>query len=165
MMSNTHISIGVFSIITVLPTVKAGELTPISWGAMLVACVIGSMLPDIDHPGSAISRRLHHIPFIKHRGITHSLIGIFLMFNVATVLTIAGLMLGLGDGIGTALMLGYILHILADMLTPQGVLLLYPLPYRLGVNLITTGGNRETFLRLGMGVLSLIQIYNYFNNF
>lgn len=92
---------------------------------------LGSLLPDIDHSGSKLGRRVPWIgKVLKHRGITHSLISLVLV-------TTANKWLGLG----------YLTHLLLDMLTKQGVQLLYPLKGMYGLKLISTGGIIEKVTR------------------
>lgn len=55
---------------------------------MLAGGVLGSMLPDIDHPGSAFGRRVLPISMMLaavfgHRGITHSLLAVVGMSALA----------------------------------------------------------------------------------
>jgi inner membrane protein len=85
---------------------------------------LGALLPDIDHPGSAVGRRLAVISvpvaaIFGHRGFTHSLLA--LAGCIAAL--VAG---GWGHDWAQPLAIGYISHLLADMLTPSGVPLLWP---------------------------------------
>lgn len=94
--------------------------------------VVGSILPDIDHPKSWLSQKIPvlHYPFrvFGHRGATHSLLA------VAMILIIMGAIFG-GSGITMGIVIGYMSHILLDTLNPRGVPLLYPLTkekYKIG---------------------------------
>ena len=109
--------------------------------------VIGSLLPDIDHADSALGKS---VPFVsklfKHRGITHSLL----------MLIICWFLLSPYIAIGVAS------HILLDMLTKQGVKLLWPLPISIKffpiANLIRTGGVFEKLLFASMWLLVLVRL-------
>lgn len=109
--------------------------------------VIGSLLPDIDHAGSALGKS---VPFVsklfKHRGITHSL----LMLIICWFLMSPYIAVGVAS------------HILLDMLTKQGVKLLWPLPisikFFLIANLIRTGGVFEKLLFAAMWLFVLVRL-------
>lgn len=84
--------------------------------------LLGSILPDIDHPKAFISHFVPVIPnlinvAVGHRTFTHSLLFTFICL-------IIGWMFNPVIGIGLAL--GIISHILLDLLTPYGVAFLYP---------------------------------------
>ncbi|WP_146811437.1 metal-dependent hydrolase [Aneurinibacillus danicus] len=86
--------------------------------------VLGSLLPDIDHPNSYIGRRSFGLANIihdlcGHRGITHSLIMWILVFLPALWFYPTLFMFGLT--------IGYLGHILGDSFSVSGVPLLYPL--------------------------------------
>ena len=87
--------------------------------------ILGSLLPDIDHPKSYLGRQLPFIsvPIFKlfgHRGFTHSLLSLSIL-GVATAKYWA-----VNPLLWGGLLLGYFSHILADMCTPSGVPLFYP---------------------------------------
>lgn len=76
----------------------------------MVYVVFGSILPDIDHPGSMIGKNTPIFPkLLKHRGFTHSILFCILMF-----------LINFWVGIGC------VVHIIMDMMTRQGVELFYP---------------------------------------
>ena len=82
-----------------------------------------ALIPDIDHPRAPIRRKLGFLGNVlfgrlKHRGITHTLIAI--------VAIAAGAFTALPPLIGEALVLGYISHILSDMLTVSGLPVFWP---------------------------------------
>lgn len=112
----------------------------LSLGLALAGAVIGSLLPDIDHPESKIAYQaglargrgpLTDVAGFGlralmggHRGFTHSAL-------VASLIAIAGLLILQPAGaaaIGFAL--GYLSHIAADMLTKEGVRLWWPFSRR-----------------------------------
>lgn len=73
------------------------------------------------------------VPFIKHRGITHT---VWCALAVGAVMGVGGLVVGAQEGILSALLLGIyafaigvvaiIAHILADSITPMGIQPLAP---------------------------------------
>lgn len=117
-----------------------------------VLVLAGALLPDIDHPQSWLGRRL---PFLSrpiaaifgHRGITHSLLAVAL-----------GVWL-LGSESGgvwiSALAVGYLSHLAADGLTPQGVPLLWPNHHRFSLPVCSTGGAMEIVVVLAVVLLAL----------
>lgn len=85
-------------------------------GAAIV--VAGSMVPDWDQ----------RVPFVTHRGITHT---VWFLLAVAGAFGVIGALLGAGAGLVTAIVLGVFGfgvgaamiggHLLADALTPMGI--------------------------------------------
>lgn len=102
-------------------------------GATYIPLVIGSLLPDIDHTTSTLGRFFPIGKFIKHRGITHSLLALVASFLIHPWLG-----------------LGVLTHILLDMLNPARVQFLYPLKTKVGLGLkfLPTGGIGEKLLYL-----------------
>lgn len=110
--------------------------------------MLGGLLPDIDHPQSTLGRR---IPFISipiakvfgHRGITHSLLAVI---GVAALLMFYGVpLIGMGAaGILAPVCIGYLSHLVGDMLTPSGVPLLWPVKKNYSIGLFRTGSPVET---------------------
>ncbi|WP_043157375.1 metal-dependent hydrolase [Aeromonas diversa] len=103
---------------------------------LLPAALLGGLLPDLDHPKSVLGQWL---PFISrplarlfgHRGFTHSLL--------ATGLVLWGVQSSLPggpEGVKKALLLGYLSHLLGDLLTPAGIPLLWPLRRRFALPLL-----------------------------
>ena len=79
--------------------------------------IAGSILPDIDTPFSKLGRFNPLSPFMRHRGITHSLLGAF-------VIGVLGIIIHATVGIWVTV--GYLTHLLLDSLTPAGIDWLYP---------------------------------------
>lgn len=107
-------------------------------------------LPDVDQ----------HLP-IRHRGPTHSLL---FLAVVAAVLGAVGAALGVGSyrpietlpGVGLGVVLGVVgigSHLLADMLTPMGVNLLWPVPAESRSFYVVRAANPlANYVLLGLGV-------------
>lgn len=121
----------------------------------IIGCVfLGSFLPDLDHPGSTIGRRVLFISLplsglFGHRQITHSIwpfVGVLCLFNI-----------NMPEGwLIVALIIGYFSHLLGDILSDSGIPLFWPLPSRVGIKLCTTGGFLEYIIAYGLLVVSII---------
>lgn len=115
---------------------KEGDLWHIITGGILTC-----LLPDIDHPKSILGKRIKwlSIPIAQilgHRGFTHSILAILLciilfrlQLSPVTIITI---------DIFHGMIVGYISHIIADMLTPAGVPLLWPCSFRFRVPILSS---------------------------
>jgi len=137
MMARSHVIVGLASWIAAAPILHLRSLDPIYLG--LVAA--GALLPDIDHPKSWVGRRMRPISTaiaatFSHRGITHSAIAVIgltaLLFHA-----------GYRNGHVSALAVGYLSHLAADMLTPNGLRLAWPLRTTWRFPLCRTGSGME----------------------
>jgi inner membrane protein len=123
-MAPTHIAFG--ALLTTSGFALFGRSLHQDWPA-LGCTLLGSLLPDIDSPKSALGRLL---PFVSvpleqrfgHRTVTHSFLA--LGFLGLLLLPLAFFRLGAY----CALLLGYFSHLLADCATQSGVPLFYPHP-------------------------------------
>lgn len=120
MQFSSHLTVGA---VTALVSVKAGWIGLESLD--ILAVLVGCMLPDIDHPHSALGRRLKvlSVPIAKvfgHRGITHSLL------IIAAGMWLLLYKLQAPPGWVTGLALGYFSHLAADFMTVAGIPLLWP---------------------------------------
>lgn len=126
MKGSTHVVIGLsFGVTTQLligfPAERFLEI-PFYYGGL----VLGSLLPDIDHPQSYLGRRLTplSVPIFKlfgHRGITHSFLSLSIL---GIILTESGYV---NTYLSGGILLGYLSHLIADMFTPTGIPLFYPM--------------------------------------
>jgi inner membrane protein len=107
-------------------------------------------LPDIDSTESFLGSRIPVLPSavrmtVGHRGPLHSLaaaITLYLSFSWLHLWIFAGL----PPELPLWILAGYVSHLLLDMFNPAGVPLLWPLPRRLGIPLIQTGGVLENLI-------------------
>lgn len=106
--------------------------------------LLGALLPDIDKRGTTISRRVPILPWVLskvfgHRTALHSLLFVALLYYV--------LPMWLPMAFVAGLVIGVISHLLGDMMTPQGIQLLWPVKVdiRLPVT-FKTGGLIENVL-------------------
>ncbi|AGB41393.1 putative membrane-bound metal-dependent hydrolase [Halobacteroides halobius DSM 5150] len=115
-----------------------------------IAAVIGALIPDIDHANSKAGRKLWFIskPLklfgVKHRGITHSLLGVILfglLCNQLISLNWINLIIWLG------LIIGYFSHLIADMFNSQGIPFFYPNQrrFKFHTNITTNGWGEHIF--------------------
>jgi inner membrane protein len=96
------------------------------------SAILTCLLPDIDHP-NLLGQRLKWIskPIARafgHRGFTHSLLAVFALLTTF-YLKVPDTWIIPADAL-QGMVLGYLSHILADMLTPAGVPLLWPCRWR-----------------------------------
>ena len=125
MMGSTHLAAGI---------ILSAALTSNPVG--ILAGGVASLLPDIDEPGSMLSRRIPVIPslisVLGHRTITHSLLGLFL-FSIPIFLFLKEYVL--------VFMFAYLSHLVLDTLTPMGVPWLWPvITKRFSLPVMRTGG-------------------------
>lgn len=124
MTGKTHYYSGIF--LAVILTTVLELYTAISTEDVIVFCVgliLGSIAPDIDHAHSTISKKFGTIPsriiqfFFGHRGAIHSItVGLIISMSLIVVIPWSGL----------GFFVGWLGHLLLDMLTPLGVPLFWP---------------------------------------
>ena len=146
MMAKSHVVVGVAAWFVAAPLLHLSPVDPTYLGL----AVAGPLLPDVDHPKSWIGRRSR--PFsttiaaaLGHRGLTHSAIAVF---GLVFVLLHAGYR----RGPVSALAVGYLSHLAADMLTPQGLRLTWPLRKTWGLPVCRTGSPAEPIIVLTLVV-------------
>ncbi|WP_242662272.1 metal-dependent hydrolase [Teichococcus deserti] len=136
-MAGSHIALGAAAWFAAAPRLGLPALDP----AMLGLAVCGALLPDIDHPKSWMGKRLRPISTLLgavfgHRGMTHSLLAVaacvFLMLRQEVPLAISA-----------PLVVGYLSHLAADLLTPGGLRLAWPLRGTYALPLCRTGSPFE----------------------
>ncbi len=137
MMARSHVVVGLAAWVAVAPLLGFSPVNPVYLGL----AVAGSLLPDVDHPKSWVGRRTWPVSgaiaaVLGHRGVTHSALA---------VLGLVALLLQAGYRRGevAALAVGYLSHLAADMLTPRGLRLAWPLRRTWGVPLCRTGSPME----------------------
>lgn len=120
MMARSHVLIGMAGA-TLGAAAGVLPLTP----AVLVAAVAGSLAPDLDTPYSTAGRL---VPFVSaplyrtvgHRTATHATYGIVVAVLFGAVVDLYVPFAGI------SFMLGYVLHIAADLLTQEGCAIYFP---------------------------------------
>ena len=137
MMAKSHVVVGLATWVATAPLLHLSPVNPL----YLALAVAGSLLPDVDHPNSWIGRRSRPISTaiaaaLGHRGLTHSAVA------VAGLIALL-LHAGCRQAEVSALAVGYLSHLAADMLTPRGLRLAWPLRKTWGLPLCRTGSPTE----------------------
>lgn len=136
MTGKTHQTIGIVAGLGFFLATAKPEYNPATLGSVLVVSHLSALLPDIDQPASQIWRTLPFgriagkisDPFLEHRNITHSLLGVAifgaLIFLLASRFPVYwGIDRFLFFG---AAMVAYASHLLADSITIEGIPLFFP---------------------------------------
>lgn len=134
-MAPSHVAIGLAGWVLAAPLLHLPMLQPVALGLV----VAGSLLPDIDHPGSWVGRRMRPVSrvlaaVLGHRGVTHSAVAVLAASLLAWRTRTAEVW---------PVVIGYGSHLVADMLTPRGLRLAWPLRGSWGVALCRTGSPAE----------------------
>ncbi len=122
---------------------------PVTLGLVL----LGAVLPDIDHPSSWIGRRLWFVSrplalLVGHRGLTHSALAVVAGI---VVLRLAGL-----GGWQAPLVVGYLSHLAADLVTVGGIPLLWPWRRRFGLGWFRSGSWAEMGFAMALATLLIL---------
>jgi len=148
MMFYTHL---VFAFLLGLLSIQ--YLHPANQILFIIIVLFGGILPDIDHPKSVLGSKVKIIGWLfKHRGIFHSLL----------ILPVIALLLSYFNYsfISVPLIIGYIAHLIGDIVTKEGLMLLYPLSnFRIN-GFIRVGGLLEKLIFLAMLILSVYLLFN-----
>jgi inner membrane protein len=168
----THIAGGV----TLGLMIYASSLIEMGTGPLIVAStctglVIGSVLPDIDHPNSFISKKAKITSFFtskmfKHRTTTHSLV-INSMFVGLLLLLTQNYSSVYFSKFVNALGTGILSHIILDMLTTGGVAIFYPITAKrfnlakINVNKGKAGRLKENLIRAMLIAISISIIISH----
>lgn len=132
----THQIIGGTAGLTYFLSVAPPTYNPATFGAVLVFAYIAALLPDIDQPTGKL---WHYLPFgdtvgklsdpfLEHRNITHSILGLILVgLGFHYLLRPFPIYWGIDTNIVFyAALISYLSHLLADMFTNEGIPLLFP---------------------------------------
>jgi inner membrane protein len=138
MMAGSHVLLGLASWFAAAPIFGLPSLSVVS----VPVAVLGSLMPDIDHPKSWVGKRTRPVSsFIArhcgHRGFTHSAI------IVALCLFLLHNQLGLPKNITVPFLVGYLSHLAGDFLTPKGLRLAWPIKKNWGIPLCKAGSPLE----------------------
>ncbi|CDL80881.1 metal-dependent hydrolase [Xenorhabdus szentirmaii] len=133
MTAEGHLLFSVASLVLAHKLEITPEIAQGDWLHMLPGVLLASLLPDIDHPHSTLGRlfRFISIPIAKlcgHRGFTHSLLA--LIVGITLFQTEMPSDWPIPTDFFHSMIIGYISHLIADMLTPAGIPLLWPLRLR-----------------------------------
>ncbi len=148
MMARSHVAVGLASWVVAAPLLHLSPLDPVELGL----AVAGALLPDIDHPQSWVGRRSRPVStlvsrVLGHRGVTHSALA---------VAALVALLLhrGYSRDITAALAVGYLSHLAADLLTPRGLRLAWPLRRTWGWPICGAGSPAEPIIVISVCLLA-----------
>lgn len=170
MTARTHDAFAFASLITVATYMQPQQISILTLFVAIVANIVGSLVPDMDQAGNrlwdllpagdTIGKVFRRI-FYKHRTISHSLLGAFIIYKFCQFLFpyIFNPLHIDTNLILYSLMIGYASHLLADSMTKEGIPILFPFKLDLGIPpirvlRITTGEWVENYI-----VLPLVGIY------
>ena len=113
-----------------------------------IIVVFTSMLPDQDHS----------LPFLTHRGVSHTIVAAAVVGTITTVgvYSIVG-NVEIAGFVGAVLFISYVAHLIADMLTPTGVAFLWPIKKKKYSLSVAKFDNRVA--NYGLLVLGIIASY------
>jgi len=159
----THTLFGISTLWLLTPVPP--EVLQVNIGVLAAAAALGALMPDLD----ASESKIKHLkipntqikPFMlpalivsrsdQHRGLMHSLAGLGMMIVFVLPITFYA-----GWAVGTAFLLGYASHLVADSATKNGIRLLYPRAQRFHLLppgwRFTTGSLAEDALLLPLAV-------------
>jgi inner membrane protein len=134
----------------------------------IIAVVLGSVLPDIDHPNGTLRQMMDLPKFLKqpistiipHGGPTHT-IWACILFSLLTVGLTAwgGALILVSFATGLAMLIGYSSHLILDSLNPTGVKWLRPWKDIKLHGPIRTGSRGEEYFFYGLiGMLFLVAV-------
>jgi inner membrane protein len=144
MMARSHVVVGAAAWMIAAPHLGFSPFSPTS----LAIAAGAALIPDVDHPKSWVGRRLRPLSsqlanLLGHRGATHSLIAVIgCMWLLAKS--------GLPHSVLAPVCVGYLSHLGADMLTPGGLRLAWPLPGTWSLPLCRTGSWAESVIVVGV---------------
>jgi len=144
MTSRTHDLVAFGSLLTVAAFYPPDSLSISTVFACLIGNIIGSLAPDMDQaantlwdllPAGNSMGKIFRKLLLSHRTISHSLMGIFIMYNILLFLIPKILN---SSYINTtfviiSFMIGFISHIAADSLTKEGIPLFFPFIFKIGI--------------------------------
>lgn len=172
MTARTHDAFAFASFITAAVLFPPQKISLLTLGISVIANNIGGLFPDIDQasnrlwdllPGDhAMGNALRKL-FLSHRTITHSALGLVIIWYIGTqfLSKIFNPIYIDGTIVFWSFFIGIISHMIADSLTKEGLPLLFPLPWKIGILPIralrvTTGSWVENFVVFpGVGVYML----------
>ena len=143
MTGKSHQIIGLTSGLTTYLILSQPTYNPATFAWVMVISSIAAILPDIDQPTAKIWNSLPFgrimgelvNPFLEHRNLTHSIGGyVLISWLVYWLLSLAPSYWGINTQlIFISFLVSYGSHLLADMVTVQGIPLFFPSQRMLGI--------------------------------
>jgi len=122
----------------------------------MIVLLFFSIFPDIDESSSKIFKKLKPFSYLAslfgHRNIFHT---IYFPVAIALVLFIFNLKL-----LSIAVLIGYLLHLLLDMISKKGIALFYPLSKRRVRGFIKVGSLIENLMFVVLIVLIVYELFS-----
>jgi len=160
MMGTTHAA---FALLCYYIIAYLGGL-PFNAPMVLTLLVVGSLLPDIDHPRGFLARQSYLFrrtsrgirKFVTHRGIVHSLLAALI---ATAVVWVVATFYHWETLVVACFFLGFISHLVADSLNPAGIKWLQPFSKVKVKDGIRTGSFLEKLFFSVTVVIILIILY------
>lgn len=144
MTARTHDAFALASLVTVASFYQPESLNLYTAFAAVIGNNIGALIPDMDSAGNRLwdlfpagdhVGKVFRRVFYKHRTLSHSLLGMVIIYNLLNMLLPIFLNPEFIDPnlVLASIMVGYVSHIVADGLTEEGVPLLFPLRWSFGL--------------------------------
>lgn len=144
MTAKTHNAIAFASLLALASYYVPENINVTTLGLSLVGVSMGALIPDMDQAGNALWNllpgrhsvgRIFRKVFYKHRTITHSVLGVYLIYKFLDFLFHKIFNPGFIDPniILASVMIGFVSHLLADSFTEEGLPLFFPLKFTFGI--------------------------------
>ncbi|KXS40929.1 MAG: putative membrane-bound metal-dependent hydrolase [Candidatus Frackibacter sp. T328-2] len=163
----THSVFGVFLSVVLLELLNFTGLVGIYlFGSaalkFFIGAILGALVPDLDHRSSKLSRLLPFLSWfvkrlrIRHRGFTHSFLGVLLVSLILSIIAV----LGLGNELLIyGILIGYVSHVFIDLFNPDGVFLFFPSDRRYSFANIKVGSRSENLVLFILGLVLILIVY------
>ena len=178
MNARTHDAVAFASLVTVAVANPPQELTVMTIFVALIGNIVGALIPDMDQasnrlwdlfPAGNVVGKVFRRALYKHRTLSHSLLGAFLLFKLLSWLLPKFLNPTFVDVqiVLWSIMIGFFSHLLADSVTKDGLPLFFPIDLDIGFPpiralRITTGKWVENLIVLpGVGVYTVWFIFRH----
>lgn len=164
MTARTHDAFAFASLVTAAVYFPPENLNLYTLLGAVIGSNIGALVPDLDDAGNRLwdflpigdmAGKVFRKIFYKHRTVSHSLLGLFLFYKFLEWLLPRVLNPNFINPqiILISVMIGYISHLASDLITKEGLPLLFPLRMNFGIPPIsslrvTTGSWVEKFVVL-----------------
>ncbi|MGK2897046.1 MAG: metal-dependent hydrolase [Candidatus Makana argininalis] len=129
------------------------------WWHIIPGALLTCLLPDIDHPKSFIGKKIKwlSLPLNKilgHRGFTHSFFIVFFFIFFFKINFFFKKFIPIDSF--QSMIIGYISHILSDIITPLGVPIFWPLKRRIILPILSKNKYKEKILCIFLFFFALI---------
>ncbi|MDQ6422657.1 metal-dependent hydrolase [Paenibacillus sp. LHD-117] len=163
MNGKVHTLAGVVAAEGAIITFHQPAFSVVTFLALLGGFILG-VAADLDDSDATLAQQqpfrffsliFERLPFVHHRGITHSFLAVALLYLLFDTI------LGLPDALMWAFMAAYVSHILLDMLTADGVELFWPFRFRLKLlpSIIAVSSDERSIVQMLFRVLLSVVFY------